>query len=331
MEKKNDSYTWASEKIRLVKPGGELLRLTSYPEQHKGMRQRTHESNECTVRMLDLHGADYAMAEYTVLPHTNLQIGVESERPVLMFCIVLEGSLLRYGKDEALTEDMLRFQWNIVFRPSLREQLFLRKNERYRILLIHFGLSYLTQWKGAHAPVDRFFLRSQAGVPAMLSAWLHLPAPVKMLAAIERIAPNDGAYADQMFREVRVLEILFHAVESLLRDRPVRRRELHDADIRKIRLAQGYIFDHLGEDVTLQSMAHALGINVRKLKLGFPYVYGTTFYKLLTAVRMERAGQLLEQDHTIRAICNGIGYRSSSHFAEAFRKYFGYAPERRRS
>ncbi len=121
-----------------------------------------------------------------------------------------------------------------------------------------------------------------------------------MLAAIERIAPTDRANTDHMFREVRVLEILFHAVESLLKERPARRSELLDSDIQKISFALGHIVDHFSEAVTLQSLAHALGINVRKLKLGFPYVYGVTFYALLTAIRMERAGLLLERDCTIR-------------------------------
>jgi AraC-like DNA-binding protein len=273
-------------------------------------------------------GYDYAVAEYTVLPHTDVQLGAESDGPLLLFFVVLEGTMLQRDKDGSLFERLQRFQWNIMFRPVLGERLIFRKNERHRILVIHFELQYLMQWKGVNALLDRFFFRSYAGVPASLSN--RRPAPVKMLAAIERIAPAQGVYPDQMFREVRVLEVLFHAVESLLRGRPVRHRELHDADVRKLRLAQGYIIDHLGQAVTLQSLAHALGINVRKLKLGFPYAYGVTFYTLLTAARMERAGVLLERDHTIREICDQVGYRSLSHFAEAFRKYFGYPPERRR-
>lgn len=330
MEKKNDSYTWATEKIRLVDSSGKPLLLTSYPQQHRGMRQLRHESADCTVRILDMHGYDYMMAEYTVLPHTNLQISIGSDTPVLMLVIFLEGSLLQYNSDGTLMEHMLRFQWNIMFLPVLNERLAFRKNECYRIFVVHFELSYLLQWQGAHPPLDRFVSRSRAGISTLLCDGWQPPAPVKMLAAIERMTPTDRAYTDQMFREVRVLEVLFHAVESLLKERPERRSELRDADIQKVSLAQGYIVDHFSEAVTLESLAHALGINVRKLKLGFPYVYGVTFYALLTAVRMERAGLLLEQDHTIREVCNQVGYRSSSHFAEAFHKYFGYAPERRR-
>jgi len=330
MEKINDRYPWAANKFRLFDTDGVALMFRPEADTIRGTRRLVHKGNALTAQILDMPGYDYAMAEYTVLCDEDVQLDLVSDDPVLMFFVFLQGDLFTVDNDEQPVERVQRLQWNVLSTTDLRQRIALRKNEPYRVLVIHFELPYLMQWEGTHTLLDRFFFRSYAGLSTLLYTRGHPFASVKMLASIARIAYTDGGEQDYMFREVRVLEVLFQVVQSLFRDMPPRSPELFDADVEKIRRAHAYITDRLDEPITLQSLAYALGINVRKLKEGFRHVYGVTFYSLLTAERMERAAVLLERNHTLREICAVIGYRSSSHFSEAYRKYFGYPPERRR-
>lgn len=317
-------------KIRLTDQDGTPMHLTPRAIQAEGTSLFVYDGPACTIRAMDMPGYDYAIVEYTVLPAVDTTVDVESDAPVLLFFIFLEGSLHGYETDAMPVEIMMRLHWNMVFLDSLKKRLVFRKGARYRALVIHFELPFLMQWAGTHRLLDHFFRRSHAGRPAILYRGEHPPASVKMLAAIARITNQESIYPSHVFREVRVLEVLYNAIEPLFRVPPVRNRELTAADVGKIRQAHAYIVDHLDEPVTLQSLAQTLGLNVRKLKQGFRYVYGVTFYALLTAERMEKAGLLLEREMTIREICRHIGYKSASHFTEAYRKYFGYAPERKR-
>ncbi len=119
-----------------------------------------------------MHGYDYMMAEYTIQPYANLEINIGSNTPVLMFFIFLEGSLLRYSDDGALVEHMLRLQWNIMFLPVLNERLTFRKNECYRIFVVHFELSYLLQVERRSSGTGPFrFMQSRRHINALVR-WL---------------------------------------------------------------------------------------------------------------------------------------------------------------
>jgi AraC-like DNA-binding protein len=65
----------------------------------------------------------------------------------------------------------------------------------------------------------------------------------------------------------------------------------------------------------------------RQLQRSYAEVGDTTFREHLTAVRMERAGDLLRQgDMTIREVAHRVGYRQPAQFAKAFRRHHGAAP-----
>jgi len=65
----------------------------------------------------------------------------------------------------------------------------------------------------------------------------------------------------------------------------------------------------------------------RQLQRAYAEVGRTTFREHLTAVRMERAGDLLRHGNlTIREVAQRVGYRQPAQFAKAFRRHHGAAP-----
>jgi len=77
---------------------------------------------------------------------------------------------------------------------------------------------------------------------------------------------------------------------------------------------------------TLESLADAVALNVRKLKQGFRQVYGKGAYALLQDLRMELAAGRLQQGERVVDAALEVGYSNASHFAKVFRRHHGISP-----
>ncbi|MGH2919153.1 MAG: helix-turn-helix transcriptional regulator [Solirubrobacteraceae bacterium] len=65
----------------------------------------------------------------------------------------------------------------------------------------------------------------------------------------------------------------------------------------------------------------------RQLQRSYAEIGKTTFREHLTAVRMERAAELLAtRGLTVREVAHRVGYRQPAQFAKAFRRRHGLAP-----
>jgi AraC family transcriptional regulator of adaptative response / methylphosphotriester-DNA alkyltransferase methyltransferase len=81
------------------------------------------------------------------------------------------------------------------------------------------------------------------------------------------------------------------------------------------------------EDLALDDIARRVATSRRQLQRAYAEVGDTTFREHLTAVRMERAGDLLRHGNlTIREVAHRVGYRQPAQFAKAFRRHHGAAP-----
>ncbi len=80
-------------------------------------------------------------------------------------------------------------------------------------------------------------------------------------------------------------------------------------------------------DLALDDIAHRVASSRRQLQRAYAEVGNTTFRDHLTAVRMERAAELLGgSSATVREVADRVGYRQPAQFAKAFRRHHGVAP-----
>lgn len=77
---------------------------------------------------------------------------------------------------------------------------------------------------------------------------------------------------------------------------------------------------------TLEALADAVALNVRKLKQGFRQVYGKGAYALLQDLRMELAAERLQRGERVVDAALEVGYSNPSHFAKVFRRHHGISP-----
>ena len=82
-----------------------------------------------------------------------------------------------------------------------------------------------------------------------------------------------------------------------------------------------------GSDLSLDEIARRVASSRRQLQRSYAEIGNTTFREHLTAVRMERAAELLTtRGLTVREVAQRVGYRQPAQFAKAFRRHHGLAP-----
>jgi transcriptional regulator GlxA family with amidase domain len=80
-------------------------------------------------------------------------------------------------------------------------------------------------------------------------------------------------------------------------------------------------------ELSLDEIAHRVASSRRQLQRAYAEIGRTTFRDHLTAVRMDRAAEMLASRRlTVREIAHRVGYRQPAQFAKAFRRRHGVAP-----
>lgn len=158
----------------------------------------------------------------------------------------------------------------------------------------------------------------------------------------EQVSPSMAIVLNQMFnnymnqsiknlyytgKTYELLSLLFHQAED---QTPENCPFLSDEDeVVKIRKAKEIIIAKMTEPPTLQELADMVGINIKKLKLGFKQIYGDSVFSFLFDYKMEYARQLLDNgNYNVNEVGLKVGYSSASHFISAFKKKFGTTPKK---
>ena len=85
-------------------------------------------------------------------------------------------------------------------------------------------------------------------------------------------------------------------------------------------------------DLSLDDIARRVASSRRQLQRAYAEIGRTTFRDHLTAVRMERAAELLAvRGLTVREVAHRVGYRQPAQFAKAFRRHHHVSPSAYRS
>jgi AraC family transcriptional regulator of adaptative response / methylphosphotriester-DNA alkyltransferase methyltransferase len=82
-----------------------------------------------------------------------------------------------------------------------------------------------------------------------------------------------------------------------------------------------------GSDLSLDEIARRVASSRRQLQRSYAEIGETTFRTHLTAVRMQRAADMLAGGRlTVREVAHRVGYRQPAQFAKAFRRIMGVSP-----
>lgn len=102
-----------------------------------------------------------------------------------------------------------------------------------------------------------------------------------------------------------------------------------EENVIKIRKAKDIVIANMAEPPGLQELADQVGINLKRLKMGFRQIYGDSVYSFLFDYKMDTARKLLDSgSYNVNEVGLKIGYSTASHFISAFKKKFGTTPKK---
>ncbi len=104
---------------------------------------------------------------------------------------------------------------------------------------------------------------------------------------------------------------------------------IDEDNVLKIRKAKEIVIANMAEPPGLQELADAVGLTLKKLKMGFKQIYGDTVYGFLFDYKMDYARKLLDSgSYNVNEVGLKIGYSTGSHFIAAFKKKFATTPKK---
>jgi AraC-like DNA-binding protein len=104
---------------------------------------------------------------------------------------------------------------------------------------------------------------------------------------------------------------------------------IDEDNVLKIKKAKEIVIANMAEPPSLQELSDQIGLNLKKLKMGFKQIYGDTVYGFLFDHKMEYARKLLDSgSYNVNEVGLKIGYSTGSHFIAAFKKKFGTTPKK---
>lgn len=113
------------------------------------------------------------------------------------------------------------------------------------------------------------------------------------------------------------------AVAKLLGDSP----SGHNDSSKLLREIIYYLESNIGSEIGLELLGSKFGLNPNYISQLFKKQINMNFIDLFTALRMEKAKELLD-DVTLKAyeVSSRVGYEDSRYFSQAFKKFTGMTP-----
>ncbi|WP_437922036.1 helix-turn-helix transcriptional regulator [Sphingobacterium sp. LRF_L2] len=122
-------------------------------------------------------------------------------------------------------------------------------------------------------------------------------------------------------------KLFLRQVEGLYEEEGDTHIFLNKDQVEKIQLAKKIIDADLSKSYTITVLAKKVGTNEQYLKKYFKQYFGKTIMSYTTQVRMEHARSLiLTGSYRVADVARLTGYKHSTHFTTAFKKYFGFIP-----
>jgi AraC-like DNA-binding protein len=244
-------------------------------------------------------------------------------------------SAYRLGKDKKYLLNIGQHQHNLLLIPAQEIHLDWQKEGQFEAVVINFSPEFFFRYLPESLPLFAIFKKSyEKKVPAILSSQ-NLMINSKIMSILYEIlhCQHKGCYK-RLFVESKVMELLTIQLEQSehLNDNPSHHQALKKDELEKMHLVREIVLANLENPPSLTDLARQVGTNEFNLKKHFKQVFGTTVFGFIHTYRMEQAKEMLKkEDIKISEIAKAAGYKHSTHFTTAFKKYFGFLPNKIRS
>jgi AraC-like DNA-binding protein len=219
-------------------------------------------------------------------------------------------------------------QQALCFVSSPEVRIHTHSGKKAEVFIINLSLSYFSRLLPSQHPLH-------SSVPGHAEK-----NKLKQAAPANRVTPRMVALLygmlqsehqqeyNHLFFQARVMELLILQLEQLEKEQESK-SPISAEDRQRMVRAKALIESNLSSPCSIIDLAQLVGTNDCYLKKHFKQAFGTTVYGYLQQKRMEKAkALLLEGKKKMTDIARSVGYKHASHFSTAFKKHFGYQPNK---
>lgn len=214
--------------------------------------------------------------------------------------------------------------------PDIEEDEISLANQRVRLIRLHIKPSFFQKLGFELASLPSLLQRTlEQGDRHRFHQSLGKMTPAMHVALQQILQCPYRHETKRLFLESKALELLALQLEQwlVLEQGERSSQSLKAADVERVYGAADILLKELSHPPSILALAHRVGLNEHKLKVGFQQVFETTVFGYVRVQRLERARQLLlAGDVTVTQAALTVGYSSQGHFAAAFRRRFGVNP-----
>jgi AraC-like DNA-binding protein len=242
---------------------------------------------------------------------------------MMQFC--LKGSCEYSTIKGNRTITFLGSEHNIVFIPKGQDLRFSYGSLPFEAVNIYFEKSFLSKY----IPSDHPFMNKMDSKYLSVIGSNNLSVSPKIQSVIQDII-NCGfdGHLKKLYTQAKVIELLTLQLVQFEEDTS-ESNTLKQSDIDKMMLVKDLITKDFKESFSLSYLSRAAGTNEQYLKKNFKILFGSTVFNYIQACKMEKAKELLlHGEYKIADIAELTGYKHATHFTSAFKKFFGYLPQK---
>lgn len=132
---------------------------------------------------------------------------------------------------------------------------------------------------------------------------------------------------NQLKIQSNLIEIIAHQIDGLMVENDKQQVIVIKNHYDKIMYAKKLIDNDVSKNFTIPELAKEVGTNEQYLKKYFKEYFGKTVSNYITERKMNYAKELIVSgDYRVADVARMTGYKHSTHFTTAFKKYFGFIP-----
>jgi len=145
-------------------------------------------------------------------------------------------------------------------------------------------------------------------------------------AQILELHKQDG-YLIQLRMQSLLIDAIVHQIEGLFVENDQQEIIVNKSHYDKIMLAKQLIEKDFTKNYTIPELSKLVGTNEQYLKKYFKQYFGKTVMHYITDQKMNHAKDLIMTgEYRVSDVARLTGYKHSTHFTTAFKKYFGFIP-----